>query len=172
MFFIYNPRLVSQAGRRRFDPGLPLQLPSIKFRPTAYSPRASPNRSRNVPHSDSRRWRRSARCCAHLLSRAGLTVSVESAGRARLPAIMLGEPAQKLIGDIFGLHRPFEGLPRIKRRIVAWGANAEPAAVDHSAIVISEEALLERLGAAPRGERRRIRAVDHLRGEAAANGGI
>jgi len=26
MFFIYNPRLVSQAGRRRFDPRLPLQL--------------------------------------------------------------------------------------------------------------------------------------------------
>jgi hypothetical protein len=24
MFFIYNPRLVSKAGRRRFDPGLPL----------------------------------------------------------------------------------------------------------------------------------------------------
>jgi hypothetical protein len=89
------------------------------------------------------------RCCAHLLSRAGLTVTVEAASRARLPAIMLGEPAQKLIGDIFGLHRPFEGLPQIKRRIVAWGADAEPAVVEHSAIVISEEALLERLGRVP-----------------------
>ncbi len=89
------------------------------------------------------------RCCAYLLSRGGLTVTVEATSRARLPAIMLGEPAQKLIGDIFGLHRPFEGLPRIKRRIVAWGANTEPAVVEHSAIVISEEGLLERLGPIP-----------------------
>src|ERR1700760_3840615 len=89
------------------------------------------------------------RCCAHLLSRGGLTVTMEGASRARLPAIVLGEPAQKLIGDIFELHRPFEGLPRITRRIVAWGANAEPAVVEHSAIVISEDALLERLGAFP-----------------------
>jgi hypothetical protein len=93
------------------------------------------------------------RCCAHLLSRAGLTVIVEAASRPRLPAIMLGEPAQKLIGDIFGSHRPFEGLPRIKRRIVAWVANAEPAAVEHSAVVISEEALLERLGPLPAASR-------------------
>jgi hypothetical protein len=89
------------------------------------------------------------RCCAHLLSRAGLTVAVDPASRPRLPAIMLGEPAQKLIGDIFGLHRRFDGLPRIKRRIVAWGTNPEPAVVEHSAIVISEDALLERLGAVP-----------------------
>jgi len=26
MFFIYNPRLVSQAGRREFEPRLPLHL--------------------------------------------------------------------------------------------------------------------------------------------------
>jgi hypothetical protein len=90
-----------------------------------------------------------ARCCAHLLTRAGLTVAVESTGHARLPAIMLGEPAQKLIADIFGLCHPFEDLPRIHRRIVAWGANTEPAAVDHSAVVISEEELLERLGKLP-----------------------
>jgi hypothetical protein len=90
-----------------------------------------------------------ARCCAHLLSRAGLTVAVEAASRTRLPAIMLGEPAQKLIGDIFGLHHPFENLPRIKRRIVAWGAKAGPVVVEHSAVVISEEALLERLGSVP-----------------------
>ncbi|MGA7238764.1 MAG: hypothetical protein WBY44_23990 [Bryobacteraceae bacterium] len=91
----------------------------------------------------------SARCCSHLLTRAGLTVTVESTGRARLPAIMLGEPAQKLIADIFGLHSPFEGLPRVERRIAAWGANADPATVDHSAVVISEEELLDLLGPLP-----------------------
>jgi 2-polyprenyl-6-methoxyphenol hydroxylase-like FAD-dependent oxidoreductase len=89
------------------------------------------------------------RCCARLLSRAGLTVAVEAASRPRLPAIMLGEPAQKLIADIFELRHPFENLPRIKRRIVAWGANANPAVVEHSAVVISEETLLERLGPVP-----------------------
>lgn len=89
------------------------------------------------------------RCCAHLLSRAGLTVGVEAVSRAPLPAIMLGAPAQKLIGEIFGLHRPFENLPRIGKRFVAWGANAKAVEVEHSAVVISEEALLHQLGPAP-----------------------
>jgi hypothetical protein len=31
MFFIYNPRLVSQAGRRGFDPRLPLHFLSITY---------------------------------------------------------------------------------------------------------------------------------------------
>jgi 2-polyprenyl-6-methoxyphenol hydroxylase-like FAD-dependent oxidoreductase len=89
------------------------------------------------------------RCCAHLLSRAGLTVTFEPANRSRLPAMLLGEQAQKLITEIFELDRPFENLPRIRQRIVAWGPKAESAVVDHSAVVISEEALLDRLGAAP-----------------------
>jgi len=89
------------------------------------------------------------RCCAHLLSRAGLAVTGEPAGRARLPAILLGEAAQRLIGDIFGLHRAFDDLPRIRQRIVAWGPKAEPVQVEHLAVVISEEALLDRLGPVP-----------------------
>jgi hypothetical protein len=94
------------------------------------------------------------RCSAYLLSRAGLDVSMRSLTRPRLPAILLGEPAQKLISDIFELERAFEGLPRIRKRIVAWGANREPVTVEHSGIAISEEMLLERLGAPPdqRGE--------------------
>ena len=78
-----------------------------------------------------------------------MTATVESASRARLPAILLGELAQKLIADVFELRRPFENLPRIKQRIVAWGPRAEPAVVEHSAVVISEEALLDRLGSIP-----------------------
>lgn len=88
-----------------------------------------------------------ARCCAHLLSHAGLPVSIQPGGRARLPAIMLNQPAQELIADVFGLRRPFEGLPRIRKRIVAWGENASPLTMAHAAVVVSEEELLRRLPA-------------------------
>jgi hypothetical protein len=77
-------------------------------------------------------------------------VGVGAADRPRLPAIMLSDAAQKLIADVFELDRPFDDLPRIRRRIVAWGANIEPAALDHSAVVVSEEELLRRLGGVSR----------------------
>ncbi len=86
------------------------------------------------------------RCCAHLLATAGFGVGVEGTERARLPAILLSEPAQQLIGEVFGAGTAFGGLPRIRKRIVAWGG-AKPVAVEHSAVVISESELLSRLGA-------------------------
>lgn len=86
------------------------------------------------------------RCCASLLSRAGIPVTVNATNRPRLPAIMLSDPAQTLIADIFELERPFDDLPRIKKRIVTWGGNAAPVVLDHSAVVVSEEELLRRLG--------------------------
>ena len=89
------------------------------------------------------------RCTAALLSRAGIPIRLEHAARARLPAILLSDPACQLIQEVFELDRPFEGLPRIRKRIVAWGANAAPVTLDHSAVVISEEELLRRLRAAP-----------------------
>ena len=90
-----------------------------------------------------------ARCCAYLLKDAGIAVSVEPAARPRVPAIMIGEAAQHLICDLFGEPDLFRGLPRIRQRIVSWGAHPKPAALDHAAIVISEEALLGRLPALP-----------------------
>jgi hypothetical protein len=90
-----------------------------------------------------------ARCCAHLLVRSGFSVSVERTTRPRLPAIMLGIPAQQLIRDIFGRDELFRDLPPICKRIVAWGPSANPIALDHSAVVVSEEVLLDRLGAPP-----------------------
>lgn len=90
-----------------------------------------------------------ARCCAHLLSREGVSCWAEPAVRPRLPAIMLGEQAQKLIADIFGFDRTFDHLPRIRKRIVSWGANDSTVAVEHSAVVISEEDLLDRLPPLP-----------------------
>jgi hypothetical protein len=89
-----------------------------------------------------------ARCCCHLLSQAGVPVSFQPADRPRLPAIMLSEPAQALIREIFGREHLFRDLPQIRRRIVAWGRNAVPVEMEHSAVVVSETQLLDSLGPA------------------------
>jgi hypothetical protein len=90
-----------------------------------------------------------ARCCAHLLSRSGVPVSFQPTDRARLPAIMLSEPAQALIREIFGREHLFRDLPQIRKRIVAWGRSASPIELEHSAVVVSEKLLLDSLGPAP-----------------------
>jgi hypothetical protein len=89
-----------------------------------------------------------ARCCAHLLGEAGFRVSFESGSRPRVPAIMLGDAAQQLIRDIFERDHLFRGLPKITRRMVAWGTHP-PVELDHSAVMVSEEFLLESLGPVP-----------------------
>jgi len=86
-----------------------------------------------------------ARCCAHLLIQAGVEVVLEPVDRPRLPVIMLNHRALALIRDIFGDPNLFRDAPRIHKRIVAWGRDAKPLALDHSAIVVSEEILLENL---------------------------
>ena len=86
-----------------------------------------------------------AYCCTHLLRSAGFRVAVERCERPKVPAIMLSEAAMALIGDVFGRTDLFGELPRIQRRVVAWGANSRPVAVPHSAVVISEESLLGRI---------------------------
>src|SRR5580700_7147310 len=90
-----------------------------------------------------------ARCCAHLLSRSGVPVFFQPTDRARLPTIMLSEPAQALIREIFGREHLFGDLPQIRKRIVAWGRSASPVELEHSAVVVSEELLLNSLGPAP-----------------------
>jgi hypothetical protein len=89
-----------------------------------------------------------ARCCAHLLSRSGVPVSFQPTHRSRLPAIMLSEPAQALIREVFGRDNLFRDLPRIRKRIVAWGPGAKSVEMEHSAVVVSEELLLDSLGTA------------------------
>lgn len=81
--------------------------------------------------------------CAHLLRAAGIPACIESVNRPRLPVIMIGEATQALIRDVFSQADLFDGLPRIHNRVVAWGA--EPSSLSHSAVVVSEEALLDRL---------------------------
>ena len=83
--------------------------------------------------------------CAHLLRAAGIRPVMETAARPRLPVIMIGESTQALLQDVFGQHDLFAGLPRIHKRMVAWGVNAQPSSLRHSAVVVSEEVLLERL---------------------------
>jgi hypothetical protein len=87
-----------------------------------------------------------ARCCAQLLRRQGRCASVAETKRPTLPAILVSESTQNLLADIFRSRKIFEGLPRIRKRIVAWG-EGESFVLPHSAIVASEQLLLDRLWA-------------------------
>ena len=81
-----------------------------------------------------------ALACARLLRNAGIGVSVESAERARVPALLLSGASTSLLSDIFGRTDLFEGLHRITSRRVAWGSEA--IKVPHSGIVVAEDALI------------------------------
>ena len=86
-----------------------------------------------------------ASCCAHLLAKAVVPFAVQASDRPKVPAIMIGEAAQKLLADVFDRPDLFSGLPRITKRVVAWGRNFKPVTVPHSAVVVSEAALLDRI---------------------------
>ena len=86
-----------------------------------------------------------ARCCAHLLRSAGFRVGLERLERPRIPAIMLSDPALALIRDVFGRPWLFSERERVQRRIVSWGNAAAPVSLSHSAVVVSEEGLLDGL---------------------------
>ena len=84
-------------------------------------------------------------CCAHLLTRHGVPLIGETASRPKVPVIMLGEATQKLLGDVFDRQDLFDGLPRIHKRVVAWGKQADVLSLPHAAVVASEETLLARI---------------------------
>jgi hypothetical protein len=84
-----------------------------------------------------------AYCCAHLLGKAGFQIDFELVDRTRLPMILLGDRALALIRDIFDQPSMFSDASRIRHRVVAWGAHAAPVSVEHSAIVVSEETILD-----------------------------
>jgi hypothetical protein len=87
-----------------------------------------------------------AACCVRSLS-AVLPVSVVRAGRTKLSAVLLGEATQSLLTDLFMDKMLFAGLPRVRKRVVAWGPGSQPIVLPHSALVISEHDLLDRLWA-------------------------
>lgn len=72
-------------------------------------------------------------------------MSLKAVDRPRLPVIMLGEHALALIRDIFDRQDLFRDLPRIERRVVAWGVGSTPRTLEHSAVAVSEEQLLNGL---------------------------
>ena len=84
-------------------------------------------------------------CSAMLLKRGGHRVSLQQTHRARVPAIMLSDAALELIRDVFGRADLLIGAHRIRKRVVAWGRNAAPKVLEHSAVVVSEQMLLETL---------------------------
>lgn len=84
-----------------------------------------------------------AYCCAFLLKKAGFHVFLEETSRANLPAIMLSDAALDLMRDVFEQPDLFRNLPRIQKRVVAWGANSTPVVLDHSAVAVSEQLVLE-----------------------------
>src|ERR1700733_3971849 len=86
-----------------------------------------------------------AACCVRSLSAYDLPVSIVKAGRPKLSAVLMGEATQSLLIDLFMDQKLFQGLPRIRKRVVAWGPGSQPTVVPHSALVISEHDLLERL---------------------------
>lgn len=81
---------------------------------------------------------------AHLLLRTGCRVAWRETLRPRLPAILLNGPAQALLSDIFEKNDLFRGGHSISKRVVSWG-DRETVTLEHSARVISEETLLDRL---------------------------
>jgi hypothetical protein len=84
-------------------------------------------------------------CCAQLLRTNGVPVATTRADRPRLPSLLLGENTQALLSDVFESQELFADAHQIRKRIVAWGPNAEPIVLPHSAKVVSEKDLLDRL---------------------------
>src|SRR6266852_597332 len=86
-----------------------------------------------------------AYCCAHLLKTSRFRLTLYRPDRRRLPAILLGDSALALIRDVFEQKDLFRDLPRIEKRVVSWGPNSTPVVLDHSAVVVSEQLLLDSL---------------------------
>ena len=86
-----------------------------------------------------------ASCCAHLLSHAGWNVAMKRSDRPRLPVILLSDAALGLVRDVFGRPDLFRNSPRIRRRVVVWDRNQQPLPLEHQAVVVSEQELLENL---------------------------
>jgi 2-polyprenyl-6-methoxyphenol hydroxylase-like FAD-dependent oxidoreductase len=87
-----------------------------------------------------------AACCsAHLLTQQGFSVGLQRASHVRSTRLLLSEQTQSLFREIFAAPHLFAGAPRIRRRIVAWGENAQPLELPHSGIVLSEQDLLSDL---------------------------
>lgn len=84
-------------------------------------------------------------CCARLLQAGGFKTFVAKDVRPKLPTILVSQATQHLLCDIFEDHHLFHGFAPIRKRIVAWGQGVETVALPHSALVVSEQTLRDRL---------------------------
>ena len=84
--------------------------------------------------------------CAHLLAEDGFRLAgAPVQPRAPVPVIMLSDPALALLRDIFGQPGLFASLPRIERRVVAWGGSVS-APLPHGAAVVTGAQIEAELG--------------------------
>jgi hypothetical protein len=86
-----------------------------------------------------------ASCSAYLLAEQGFSVNLQRISRVRPTRILLGEQTQSLFREIFAAPHLFAEAPHIRRRIVAWGENAQTLELPHSGVVFSEQELLNGL---------------------------
>lgn len=87
-----------------------------------------------------------AACCsAYLLAEQGFSVCLQPVRHVRPTRILLNEQTQSLFREIFAAPHLFAGAPHIRRRIVAWGENAQPLELPHSGVVFAEQELLNEL---------------------------
>jgi hypothetical protein len=70
---------------------------------------------------------------------------MEPSTRPKVPALMLSDATQSLICDVFEQRNLFHDAPRVEKRVVAWAPAAAPIALPHSAVIVSEETLSQRL---------------------------
>jgi hypothetical protein len=85
-------------------------------------------------------------CCTMLLREQRSTLVPAERLRPRLPAVLISDGTQALLREIFQDENLFEGLPKIRKRLVAWnGMGIE--SFPHSAVIAREQLLWERLQA-------------------------
>jgi hypothetical protein len=58
---------------------------------------------------------------------------------------LISEQTQRLLTEIFGDSLSLADAPQIRKRIVRWGNQKEPVELPHRGLVLSEQALLDRL---------------------------
>jgi hypothetical protein len=88
-----------------------------------------------------------AACCsAHLLQRSGFSVACKQGPKPlSSPVLLLSTATARLLVDVFEEDSLLAGLHPIEKRIVCWGAGAEPLALPHTGFVCNESELLRRL---------------------------
>src|SRR5258707_1669473 len=90
---------------------------------------------------------RIAACCCAMLSREqGRPLGPAQAWRPRLPAVLISDGTQALLREIFQNEKLFEGLPEIRKRVVAWNG-VEAETFPHSAVIVREQVIRECLQA-------------------------